>query len=353
MTQRQLFILSFFVLIVLIFLQLVGVFELFIQPILWAVILALVVHPFYLRLCRLFGQRRTLAALVMVLVVAALVVAPMVFFSGTLVREVIDFYQEAAVWISQKKYETFWNHLLSSPLGHLWQSIQEKTAALEIDIAPVTVKMFEGLSNTIVGQIKAGTKNFVFFVLDFFVVMIALFFFLRDGKAMGQAFKDLFPMTRENKEMVFGRLAATVSAVVRGVLATGVTQGVLGGLAFWVLGVPFPVFLGLLIGFFALVPIGGAVVVWLPSAVYLALSGHWGKGLILFIWGAVVISTADNIVKPLVIGGKSRLPTLFLFFAILGGLKFYGLIGIFLGPVMLALFLTLIEIYRKEYPAAS
>lgn len=350
MTQKQLFILSFFVLFVLIFLQLIGIFHLFLTPILWAVILALVFYPLFAKLRDLFRGRRNLASAVVILLVVILTAGPMIFFSGTLVKEVLDFYRDVGAWIAEKKYEAIWSRVLDSPLRVIWDKIVEKTAALNIQIVPVFGKAAQTVSNAIVGQIQEGAKNFIFFVLNYVVTIIIFFFFLRDGESLGRGLKDLFPMTRENKEMVFRRLATTVSAVVRGLVVTGGVQALLAGLAFSILGVPFPVFLALLIGFLALVPIGGAVLVWFPSAVYLFLSGSWVKALILFLWGALVISTVDNFLKPLLIGKETKLPTLFLFLAILGGLVFYGFIGVFLGPIMLALFLTLIEIYRKEYP---
>lgn len=350
MTQKQLFILSFFVLFVLIFLQLVGVFRLFLVPILWAVILALVFYPLFVRIQRLFRGRKSLASAAVCLLVVILTVGPMVFFSGTLVKEVLDFYHEVGRWVAERKYEMLWGRLLDSPLRVVWDKIVEKTAALNIEIVPVFAKAAQAVSNAIVGQIQEGAKNFLLFVLNYVVTIVIFFFFLRDGESLGSGLKALFPMTRENKEVVFRRLATTVSAVVRGLVVTGGVQALLAGLAFTILGVPFPVFLALLIGFLALVPIGGAVLVWFPSAVYLLLSGHWIKALILFLWGALVISTVDNFLKPLLIGKETKLPTLFLFLAILGGLVFYGFIGVFLGPIMLALFLTLIEIYRKEYP---
>lgn len=349
MNQRQLFILSFFLLFILIFLQLIGIFKLFLTPILWAIILALVFYPLYARLLSLLKGKKNLASGVTVLLVFVLTVGPMIFFSGTLVKEIMQFYAEVGGWIAERRYEMIWNRVLDSPLRIIWEKIVEKTAALDIELVPLIGKAAQGVSQAVVGQIQSGAKNFLFFVLYYFVTIVIFFFFLRDGKAMGNGLKDLFPMTRENKEVVFERLGTTVSAVVRGLVVTGGVQGVLAGLAFWILGVPFPVFLALLIAFLALVPIGGAVVVWLPSAVYLFLAGSWVKALILFLWGALVISTVDNFLKPLLIGGKTKLPTLFLFLAILGGLSFYGFLGVFLGPVMLALFLTLIDIYRKEY----
>jgi predicted PurR-regulated permease PerM len=349
MTQRQIFILSFFGLLVLIFLQLVGVFKLFLTPILWAIVLTIVFYPLQKKFLKVFKSRKNWAALATVLVVFVLTVGPMVFFSGTLVREILQFYADVGSWIADKRYEAVWHRILDSPLRMVWDKIVEKTAALDIQIVPLLGRSAQAVSEAIVGQIQSGAKNFLFFVLNYVVTIIIFFFFVRDGEAMARGIKDLFPMTRENKEVVFDRLEVTVSAVVRGLVVTGGVQAVLAGLAFWILGVPFPVFLALLVAFLALVPIGGAVVVWGPSAFYLFLSGSWVKALILFLWGALVISTVDNFLKPILIGEKTRIPTLFLFLAILGGLSFYGLIGVFMGPIMLALFLTLIDIYRKEY----
>lgn len=349
MTQRQIFILSFFVLLVLIFFQLVGVFRLFLTPILWAIILTIVFFPLHKKFLKLLRGRKTWAALATALVVFVVTVGPMIFFSGTLVREILQFYASVGTWISDKSYEAVWARVLDSPLRVVWDKIIEKTAALNIEIVPLLGRSAQKMSEVIVGQIQSGAKNFLFFVLNYFITIVIFFFFVRDGEAMARGIKDLFPMTRENKDIVFSRLEVTVSAVVRGLVVTGGVQAILAGLAFWILGVPFPVFLALLVAFLALVPIGGAVVVWAPSAFYLFLSGSWVKALILFLWGALVISTVDNFLKPLLIGEKTHIPTLFLFLAILGGMSFYGLIGVFLGPVILAIFLTLIDIYRKEY----
>lgn len=349
MNQKQLFILAFFVLLVLIFLQLIGVFKIFLIPILWAIVLTIVFYPLHKKFLKLFKKRKSLAAFSTVLVVFIVTVGPMVFFSGTLVREILQFYATVGEWISDRRYEMIWDRVLDSPLRMVWDKIVEKTAALDIQIVPLLGRSAQRVSELIVGQIQSGAKNFLFFVLNYVVTLIIFFFFIRDGEAMARGVKDLFPMTRENKEAVFNRLEVTVSAVVRGLVITGGVQAILAGLAFWILGVPFPVFLALLIAFLALVPIGGAVLVWAPSAFYLFLSGSWVKALILFLWGALVISTVDNLLKPILIGEKTKLPTLFLFLAILGGMAFYGLIGVFLGPIMLAIFLTLIDIYRKEY----
>jgi predicted PurR-regulated permease PerM len=352
MTQKQLFILSFFVFFIIIFVELLGIFRIFMTPLLWAVILALVFYPLYERLLKVVKGRKNIASALTVLVVAMLTVGPMILFTGTLVKEALGFYQDLAVSLNAKRYEGLWENFLDSPLRHVWDSIAQKTANLNIQIVPLLGRAAQQISESVVNQVQSGAKNFLFFVLNYFITIFIFFFFLRDGNAMAHGLIDLFPMTHENKRMVFQKLSDTVTAVVHGLVITGGIQAVLGGLAFWVLGVPFPLFLAMLIAFLALVPIGGAILVWCPAAAYLFLSGHGIKGLILFIWGTVIVSMVDNVVKPLVISNKTNLPTLFLFLAILGGLSFYGLIGIFLGPIILALFLSLIEIYRKEYGGA-
>lgn len=350
MTQKQLFVLSFFGFILLILAQLIGVFWLFISPLSWAIILALVFYPLYGRFVTLLKGRKSLSALFVCFLVILVTLAPLIFFSGTIVREFLGFYRQVGAWVEAKQYEVVWQHVMDSPLKRVWEVFNEKTSGIELNLGSLITQSAQTISETIAKHIQAGAKNFIVFIFRYCLAIFILFFFLRDGEALGRGLKDLFPMSRENKLVVFSRLTTTVSAVVQGQVITGGAQGLLGGIAYWVLGVPYPVFLAVLTSFLALIPVGGAVFVWLPSALYLYLTGHWGKGIALFLWGALVISMIDNILKPLLIGGKTNIPTLFLFLSILGGIAFYGIIGIFLGPVMLTLFLTLIEIYRRDYP---
>jgi len=348
-TPKQVSVLAFLALLTIVFVQLLAIFRLFVIPILWAIILAIVVFPLYRWVFRLVRRRKNISAALVTLLVVVITTGPMVFFSGTLVHEALDFYGKLAQWTASHRLESLQSLLAGSPLAGLWAEIQVKTAALNIQLVPVTVNFLQKLTNTIVGQLQAGAKNFLVFVFDYLITIFALFFFLRDGEALARGVKGFFPLSREHQETVIGRLEETVSAVVRGVGITGITQGILAGLAFWVLGVPYPLFLGLLTAFLAFVPLGGAVLVWLPCAGYLFLADHTGKGIALILWGVLVISMVDNFLKPILIGEKTRLPALFLFFAVLGGLTQYGFIGVFLGPAVLTLFLSLIQIYRAEY----
>src|SRR5882724_10216223 len=160
-------------------------------------------------------------------------------------------------------------------------------------------------------------------------------------------------MEPAHKEAVFARLYTTLSAVVQSMVVTAATQGVLAGLGYWLIGgLSFSVFLGFLTALASFLPLAGPAFVWSGTAVYLAFTGHLGRATGLAIWGVLVVSTADNWIKPLFIGGRAKLPTFLLLISILGGLQVYGFLGVFLGPVVLAILFSFVEIYREEYPTA-
>ncbi|MGH8058024.1 MAG: AI-2E family transporter, partial [Candidatus Entotheonellia bacterium] len=129
-----------------------------------------------------------------------------------------------------------------------------------------------------------------------------------------------------------------------------VVQGILAGLAYWALGLPFPAFWALLTAVVAPIPIGGTALVWVPAAIYLMGVESLVRGVILLVWGVAVVSMIDNVLKPWLIGGRAHLPALFLFFAILGGISVYGVLGVFLGPLLLALVMTGLTLYRERPP---
>jgi predicted PurR-regulated permease PerM len=187
------------------------------------------------------------------------------------------------------------------------------------------------------------------FLFDFLIMSFSLFFLFRDGEEFYHILRDLIPMEPEHKEQVFHRFYETVSAVVQGMVATAVAQGVLVGFGLWVLDIPFSLFLSFASALFSFQPFGGAAAIWLPCVCYLGLAGAWGKAMMLLGYGIVVVSGADNVLKPLIIGGRTKLPTFFLFFGILGGLDAYGFLGIFLGPVVLATIMAFVNIYKEVY----
>jgi predicted PurR-regulated permease PerM len=162
------------------------------------------------------------------------------------------------------------------------------------------------------------------------------------------------PLSDAKAREILDRTGEVIGASVYGVLVIAVVQGVLGGLAFWVLGLPSPLLWGVVMIFLSMIPMLGAFIVWVPAAIYLALTGHWLQAVILAVWGALVIGSIDNFLRPKLVGERTRLHELLIFFSVLGGLQVFGVIGIVLGPVIVAITLALLDVLRHaDRPAGG
>ena len=158
----------------------------------------------------------------------------------------------------------------------------------------------------------------------------------------------MLPLANGQARRLFTLIRDTLHAIVFGTLAMAAIQGALTGLAFWFLGLASPAVWGLLAAVLAVLPVVGTTLVWLPAAAMLVVSGHWVKGLILIAWGLAVVHPVDNILRPYLIGGRVKLSTLYVFFAVVGGLKAFGALGLFIGPLILAITVALFTFLREE-----
>jgi predicted PurR-regulated permease PerM len=175
-----------------------------------------------------------------------------------------------------------------------------------------------------------------------------LFFLLRDRRLALQSLRELLPLSNREADVLLRRIRDTIHATVFGTVVVAIVQGTLGGLMFWLLGLPGALLWGVIMALLALIPVLGAFVVWVPAAIFLAVEGSWGKALLLTGWGTLVVGTIDNLLYPLLVGNKLRLHTLPVFFAIVGGLAVFGAAGVILGPVVLAVTLGLIDIWKSR-----
>jgi predicted PurR-regulated permease PerM len=246
------------------------------------------------------------------------------------------------------------DHIRASRLGGIWLRFTPVFDQLSIDLSDLLLRATNWLSDEIVGQATSLARNVLLTVVNFVLMLVALFFFFRDGEAIAGGIRDLIPMEREHKDAIFARLYTTLTAVVQSMVLTAVMQGVLAGVGYSLIGnIQFSVFLGFITGLASFMPLAGPALVWLSVAAYLALTDHVARAIGLAVWGTLLVSTADNWIKPLFIGGRAKLPTFPLLLSILGGLKVYGFLGVFLGPVVLAILFAFVEIYREEYSAAA
>ena len=305
----------------------------FLPGLVWALGLAVLFAPFQ-RWLEARIKRRALAAMVAVLVIALIVVVPLTFIGQKLVvqaakgAELIEFKVNSGEWR---------RGLQASPaLESLVTQIDQR-----IDL-PGTVKSLTGWLISRAGLIVKGS---VFQLVDFMLTFYLLFFFLRDRREALQMIKSLSPLRSSEMNRLFHRVGDTIVATIYGTLVVSALQGLLGGLMFWWLGLPAPLLWGTVMGVLALVPVLGAFVVWLPAALFLVMDGSWGQAIVLTLWGLLVVGTIDNLLRPILVGNRMKLPTVLAFISVLGGLLQFGAAGLILGPAILAVTTVLLEIW--------
>ena len=323
----------------------------FTQPILTAAILAILFHPLFVRLRGITGNRNWAAflSLIVLFVILASMITLLVFaIEGEIVTSYRWFKDNTAA-------RDGWTAAFSAWVDKAAGWIGFKTGISPDVIRDAALARLDQASTGIIRQAgnvlaSIGTIT-VFVVLTFFT----LFFFLRDGRQLVNRTARLFPLDDDQIEQIIEETQTSIRANVVGVLAVGTVQGLLLGIGFWVLGVPSPLLWALVTGACSVIPFFGAAIVWVPGALYLVLIGSWVKGLILVGWGAGVVSLSDNIVRPWVISERLKLSPGLLFFALLGGVEMFGPLGIFLGPVIVSITLSLGKMLLTEWrrkPAA-
>jgi predicted PurR-regulated permease PerM len=354
-SRERLFAAFFFVVFALLLYQLFRLLEPFAGPLVWAAILALTFYPATTWLVRAFRGNRDLAALVLVCAVLLGAILPSLFVGSLLVREAGGAYE----WVQQATRDgeitRLFNEIRTSRPGmFVERALGPLQARLQLDAQSLLVSATSWVSGAIAGQAGAVAKNALLSLLNGSLMLIALFFFFRDGERMAARLRDLIPMERAHKDEIFLRLYDTLAAVVQSMVVIAVVQGVLAGFGYWIIGgMSFAVFLGFLTGVAAFIPMAGAAAVWIPATLYLLLTDHPWRALLLGGWGMVVVSMVDNLLRPLLIGGRARLPTFLLLFSILGGVSVYGFVGVFVAPVIVAALLSFVDIYRDLYVEPS
>jgi predicted PurR-regulated permease PerM len=192
--------------------------------------------------------------------------------------------------------------------------------------------------------IASGTKA----VLYFFLMMFTLYYFFKDGPAITGTLRRLMPLTPAQITLTFNQLRDVIQATMYGGVAVAIIQGILGGILFAAVGIPSVFFWGAIMAFMSILPIVGAFVIYIPAGIILMLSGSFWSGLIVIVIGSLVISQVDSVLRPFLIAGRASMHPLLLFFAIMGGIALFGLLGVVLGPMIAAIFMTLIKIFEYK-----
>jgi predicted PurR-regulated permease PerM len=193
------------------------------------------------------------------------------------------------------------------------------------------------------------TATTAVFLLNLFVMVYAMFFFLKDGEKILEKIFYYLPLSDEDEELMLHRFISITRATVKGTLVIGIIQGALAGFAFWLAGIDGAAFWGTIMAILSIVPGIGAALIWVPAVIYLIVTGQLLAGLLLFAWCAAVVGTIDNILRPILVGKDARMPDLLILVGTLGGLFLFGPIGFIVGPIVCGLFLTVWDIYGVTF----
>jgi len=345
----------FFALLLLILYGAFLILSPFLKAITWAAIFAVLVYPVYSWLLKILRGKATVAAFVITLVIALIVILPGLRLVGFLSEEIVDLVKSVGTLVSAEGVEIWQQKPWVQKLLRWRDLLGVELAGFDFQInwKELVVQGAKVSSGILLSQATGVAQNIFLFVANFVIVLITVFFFLRDGAKFSDRLRRLLPMDQEHQERLFRNIANSISGVVHGCLVVAMVQGLLAGLAYWFFGVPYAILWGVVTAFAALLPVGGTTLVSVPASLFLFLQGETLKGVFLLVWSIGVVGMVDNILKPMFIGARLKLPMLFLFFGILGGFAVFGALGFILGPVVLALLAALLDLYIEEYGSAK
>lgn len=311
----------------------------FVGVIAWASVLVVVFYPVHKRLARKI-QRPSLAALVSCLLVILVILVPVALITVAVFNELsgaLNTLQSAVNYVLDPNSRT---------TGPILNFVGRYVDIEQLRSEEFLLARLKGLSGQIAGQTLGFLGGLAGVIVQMFFVIFTMYYFFKDGDRISETLREALPLQRDQAETIMARTREVIDASVYGVISIAIAQGTLGGLAFWILGLPSAIIWGVAMTFLSMVPMLGAFLVWVPAAIYLAVTGHWVKALLLALWGTLVIGMIDNFLRPALVGSRTRLHELLIFFAVLGGLSVFGVLGVVLGPVVLAVTIALIDVYK-------
>ena len=316
----------------------------FLKTILMAAIFSGLAWPLYRRLRRGLGRRSTPAAVVTLLVIFFAVILPLAGLLGAVTGEAIKVSQTVKPWIQRQIAEPaalsewleaipFYDRILPYK-----ETIFEKAGELVGRLSSYLINSFS--------SVTVMTAQFIFLLFIFFYTM---FFFLVDGERILNKILYYLPLNPVDQQRMLEKFTSVTRATMKGVAVIGIIQGSLTGAAFAVLGIPSAVFWGTVAGVTSLIPGIGTAIVWLPASIILLMGAHFGKGIGLLLFGALVIGNIDTFLRPRLVGKDTRMHELLILFGTLGGILMFGPAGIIIGPILAALLVTVWEIYGVAF----
>jgi len=317
--------------------------EPFLGPLAWATFLAFLLQSPQRRLTRRFGNRPSLSAFTLTAGTLFVLVGPLTLLGGAFAAQARTLVAALQRWVTDLRIDSVADltQLPATRRALAWLEGHVAVSAEQLRewTAAGAQRVLEPLAS-MGGQVFLGALGTL---VSFTVMLFVLFFFVRDGGSMARTALRLVPLPPERKERLSHHMEEVTRAVVFGTVVTALLQGVLVGVGFAIAGLPSAVVFGVVAAVLSVVPFGGTALVWLPGAGYLWMQGEIGWAIFLLVWGGAIVGLADNVVRPMLISGRTEVPTLAVFIGVLGGLSAFGFVGLFLGPLIIALAIALLR----------
>jgi predicted PurR-regulated permease PerM len=334
--------------LLLLFIILIGFISMiseFLIALVLAAIFSGLLYPFYRKLFYYLKKRSALAAGTTLIITAFAFGFPLAGFTGMVTSEAIQITKKARPIVK----EVLDNNLSFNEQLPEWLPFKDKLEPFHETIVNKASEATSSMGSWLVSSLSSATKGTVGFLIGLFIMFYAMFHFLIHGPQLLHTFTSLLPLSEEDRTEVMNRGLMVTKASLKGIIIVGVIEGVLVGLALWMIGIDGSAFWGSVVFLLAAIPGLGASLIWLPAAIYLLFIGSTGWGIGLVVWGVLVVGVVDYLIRPWIVGNDAKLPDLVILISIIGGIITFGPVGIIIGPVIAALLDTILNIYKKTF----
>jgi predicted PurR-regulated permease PerM len=342
-SQKRLGTALFYGIVALLAFMAFQVFDPFLAPLAWAIVLVVVSHPAYEWLARRMGP--TTAAAISTAGVTLILIVPTILVMGSFIRQGVFAVKELHEAISSGRFA--W-------VNELWLRIQARVpSATPGDLATTLERYAEQAAGYMASRLGTVLQHTALFLFHLTVAILAMFYLFRDGDSIVRRLREVLPFEDAHRERMIREAQDLIFASVTSTLVAAAVHGIAGGLAFAVTGIHAPIFWGVMMGFFSLVPVVGSSLIWAPAGLSLIFSGHLGHGILLMVICGLLVALVDNVVRPWIISGRAEMGGLIVFISVLGGISAFGMLGIVLGPIVVATAASLLELYVPSAPAGN
>lgn len=325
----------------------------FIHTIILSFLLGSIVVPIYERVLVRLKGRRNLAAIIVVIGFISVILIPMVLFLSALVNQALITISQINEWFKAGNLQNFVQRSEIQPIFSKINAYLTRFGFAEInpkqwDIGTPLITVTKYVGQFIVSHGTAFLSNVVQLVLHVLIMIVLVFYVIRDNQKILRKLKDLSPLREDQEDRILHLVRSVARSAILGNFATAVAQGIAGGIGFLIVGIQ-PLFWGTMIAVSSLIPVIGTAIVWIPTVIYLIIVGKIKSAIFFALWSIIVVGSLDNVIRPFFMKGAGEMSTLLVFLSIMGGVQYFGLLGVIYGPLILGSALVLLYLYEMEF----